>query len=70
MKTISANAICLTCGTTREDSVTGFCKNDHDNWCEVADNMTQIEIAKKALSVDISVILKAIEKGTDLTPCK
>lgn len=46
---INACAICEDCGTTKEDSITGYCINDHDNWIEEGESERIIKAAKKNL---------------------
>ena len=57
---MKANAICLDCGTTNEDSQTGFCINGHDNWLELQDDVELFEQASKKFGASLGEIKDAI----------
>lgn len=62
-----ANAICLKCGTTKEDSVTGYCINDHDDWLEQGDEPKRFSKAMKKFNVGLDELIGAIKNNIDLT---
>lgn len=68
LKNIKANAICLTCGTTKEDNITAFCINNHDNWLEENDNISLFSEATKKFGRSLLEIKRAIKTDTDLNP--
>ena len=58
--------ICITCGTVKQDPITGFCINDHDNWLEPNDELQYFEKAIKNLGVNIGEIRRAMETDSDI----
>jgi len=51
---IPANAICLECGTAKENPITGYCINDHDDWLEEGDSFERLfEACKKFKLVNV-----------------
>ncbi len=63
---LPANALCLQCGTTKENSKTAFCINDHDDWLETNDEMERFQIASKRFGVSIDEIVSSIKNKIDL----
>ncbi len=63
---LSANAVCLKCGSTKENPETAFCINDHDDWLEANDEMERFQIASKRFGVSMEEIVSSIKNGIDL----
>lgn len=63
---LSANALCLDCGITKENPENGFCTNGHDNWLEMDDEAERFSIACKKFKVDMPTIINSIKTNTDL----
>lgn len=63
---IAEEAICLACGTNLENSVTGFCKNGHDDWLEEYDDAERFEVAQNNFKLTISEILNKIRTSSSL----
>lgn len=61
-----ANAVCLVCGTTKENTKNAFCINGHDDWLETNDDMERFAIASKRFGVPMDKIVLAIDEGIDL----
>ncbi len=51
---IPANAICMVCGTSKEDPNTAYCINGHDDWVENGDEIERIQ--KCALKFNATVL--------------
>ena len=63
---IPANAICLDCGTTKENPQNGFCIHGHDNWLESGDDISRFIDAANKFKVNIENIAFSIKNGIDL----
>lgn len=66
MNLINANAICLECGTTKQNEKTAYCINGHDNWLENNDDIYRFNIAIKKFNVDLNTIHNSINNNIDL----
>lgn len=64
---INANAICLDCGTAKQNSVNGFCINDHDNWLEIDDNIERFSEASEKFKKTVDEIIFSIENNICIT---
>lgn len=64
---INANAICIDCGTAKENSDTGFCINDHDNWLEEEDNIERFSEASVKFSKSTSELMRHIKENVSIT---
>ncbi len=64
-----ADAICITCGSTKEHHITGFCMNDHDNWLEIDDAIEAFQDASERLGVSVEEIIHAIKHNIDIKNC-
>jgi len=62
----SAEAICITCGTTNQDINTGCCINGHDNWLEEIDDVHTFYEATIKLNVSLKEIMKAFDNNVDI----
>lgn len=63
---LPANALCLDCGTTKENNKNGLCINNHDNWLELEDEGEMFLIACEKFKVDMKTIINSIKTNTDL----
>lgn len=63
---IFSNALCLECGTTKENPENAFCVNGHDNWLESNDEMERFQHASKRFGVSMTEITNSIKNGIDL----
>jgi hypothetical protein len=64
-----ANAICLECGATLEDSSEDICENGHDAWIEVGDQYRVPEIweeATKKFNLTSEELISAIRENKKL----
>lgn len=61
-----ANAICLSCGSTKENLQNAFCINGHDNWLELNDEAERFQIALERFRVPLNEIILSIKQGIDL----
>lgn len=68
MKTIKANAVCATCGTTDEDNENGFCKNGHDDWLELIDDANLFIRASENLNVSVKALKESIKNNISIEP--
>ena len=66
---VPANAICLTCGTTKMNTSDAFCANGHDTWLEIEDPVERWEVAERVFNLTPSEISSAIINYTDLRVC-
>lgn len=64
---INANAICLDCGTAKQDPENGYCKNDHDNWLEIDDNIERFTEASEKFKKTMDEIIFCIENNICIT---
>ena len=62
----SAESICITCGTTKQDDNTGSCINGHDNWLEVMDDVHVFYDATIKLGVSLKTIMDSFDNNTDV----
>lgn len=62
----SAEAICITCGTTNQDINTGCCINGHDNWLEEVDDIHMFYSATIKLGVSLKVIMDSFDNNRDI----
>jgi len=62
----SAEAICITCGTTKENKNNGHCINGHDNWLEEIDDVHMFYDATIKLGVSLQVIMNSFDTNTDV----
>jgi hypothetical protein len=62
----SAEAICVTCGTTKQNKETGCCINGHDNWLEEIDDIHLFYNATIKLGVSLKVIMDSFDNNTDI----
>lgn len=62
---IPANAICFVCGTAEEHPVTGYCKNDHDDWVEESEGERIINLGKK-FKKSPTLVLECIRKNISI----
>jgi hypothetical protein len=60
-------SICITCGTNKQNNITGYCINDHDNWLESNDDVIYFKQASKNLNKNIEEIENAIKNGVNLS---
>lgn len=65
MKWLKANALCLVCGTTEEHPVTGYCKNDHDNWLEEKDTLDRFQEAVRRFKTTLEKVGEAISSNSN-----
>lgn len=63
---LNANAICFECGSAKEDSKTGYCINDHDNWIELDDPIERIKEATKKFNISIEKLEASIKNNIDI----
>lgn len=61
-----ADAICLVCGTAKEDKKSGLCINGHDDWLENQDDMYRFNIAINRFHISFDEIIDAINNNTDI----
>ena len=63
-------AICLVCGTVKENDITGYCINDHDDWLEDKDSVERFDYAVKFFKRPINEIIECMKNGVDLVMVK
>lgn len=61
------NCICIQCGTTKQNSDTGKCEHNHDDWLEYSDFIDQncyirVERAMKHLNMPEKELRKIVFK--------
>ncbi|MCK9445743.1 hypothetical protein M0Q50_02495 [bacterium] len=66
----NANAICLICGSTKQNNTTSLCINDHDDWLEEIDDASRFSKAMIHFNLNINDIIFAIQNNIDLIPVK
>jgi hypothetical protein len=64
---INANAICLDCGTAKENPKNGFCINDHDNWLEETDEIKRFSEASVKFYKTASELMFHIQQNVSIT---
>jgi hypothetical protein len=62
-----SKCLCITCGTTEDDPITGYCKNDHDNWLEPKDEIKYFKEASTNLNKTIDEVYNSLMNGEDLS---
>jgi hypothetical protein len=65
-----ADAVCLTCGSTKQDPITAFCINDHDNWLEIDDTIELFSYAVDRFNLPVSDIVDSIRNNKDIVILK
>ncbi len=66
---INANAICLNCGTAKENPENGFCINGHDNWLEEEDNIERFSEASSKWNKSNYELMYHIKDNVSITTC-
>jgi hypothetical protein len=64
---INANAICLECGTAKENPENGFCINGHDNWLEEEDSIERFSEASAKFNKNSSELMFHIQQNVSIT---
>lgn len=64
---INANAICLDCGTAKENPENGFCINGHDNWLEEEDSVERFLQASVKFNKSSSELICHIKDNVSIT---
>lgn len=64
---INANAICLECGTAKENSFSGLCINGHDNWLEETDEIERFAEASVKFNKTASELMVYIKDNVSIT---
>jgi len=67
MESINANAICLDCGTAKENPENGFCMNGHDNWLEEMDKIERFSEASIKFNKTTSELMFHIQQNVSIT---
>ncbi len=63
---MEANAICLDCGTAKEDPENGFCINGHDNWVEDGDDVQRISYACEKFQITGKQLMHHIKNNVSV----
>lgn len=63
----NADAICMICGTAKQDTDTGCCENGHDDWLEEGDDLERFISAAKRFNTDLAGLTNAIKNNKNLT---
>jgi len=66
-KFIKANAICLECGTAKENPENGFCLNGHDDWVESNDDISRLNEVVLKFNVSLTVLMIHLANSLCLT---
>lgn len=63
---VPANAICMVCGTSKEDPHTAYCINGHDDWVENADEIERIEKCALKFNATVLFVKYAMANSIDI----